>query len=122
MELMEKGFETKDIVRKVYEQQEEIKQLEHSLATERERHEKEKKEQTKKLTEATKEIVRLNKEILQPMAKECNIKEELIKRLRTENERFSFDFKMVTSILKFPRLCTEFHKAVTRRYTKKKKM
>ena len=58
----------------------------------------------------------MNYKIIKPMIVELLTKDELIKRLKAENELNVADLKMVSSIIKVPRICTDFHKALRKKY------
>ena len=58
----------------------------------------------------------MNNKIIKPLLVEVFTKEELIQRLRAENEINVRDLKMVNTIIKIPRMCTDFHKAMRQRH------
>ena len=58
----------------------------------------------------------MNDKIIKPLIVEVFTKDELIKRLKAENELNISDLKMVSSVIKVPRICTDFHKALRKKY------
>ena len=58
---------------------------------------------------------------MQPLIKEVEIKELLNKRLLKQQAINAYDLKMLYSVIKTPRLCDEFHKALIRKKEQDKK-
>ena len=58
----------------------------------------------------------MNYKIIQPLLLEVFTKDELIKRLKFQNETNIRDLKMMSMTLRIPRMCTDFHKVM--RYQK----
>ena len=61
-------------------------------------------------------IIEMNNNIIKPLIVEVFTKDELIQRLKAENELNVADLKIVSSIIKVPRACTDFHKALRNKY------
>jgi len=57
-------------------------------------------------------------DVVKPLLHEIRVKDMLTKRLQIQQSKNSQDLKQLYSIVKVPRLCDEFHKAVRRRQSK----
>ena len=58
----------------------------------------------------------MNDKIIKPLIVEVFTKDELIQRLKAENKLNISDLKMVSSVIKVPRICTDLHKALRKKY------
>ena len=61
-------------------------------------------------------IVEINNKIVKPLIVEVTTRDKLIKRLKAENEQNISDLKILSSVIKVPRICTDFHQALRKKY------
>ena len=61
-------------------------------------------------------IIEMNNNIIKPLIVEVFTKDELIKRLKAENKLNVGDLEIFSSIIKVPRICSDFHKALRKKY------
>ena len=54
----------------------------------------------------------MNNNVIKPLLKEMLVKTELNSRLRTQYDLNIRDIKKLSTILRIPRMCTEFHKTM----------
>ena len=66
------------------------------------------KREERKQNKFKKEINHMNYKVIKPMLMEIKIKDELISRLKTENDMNVKDLKMINTIIRIPKMTTEF--------------
>lgn len=71
-------------------------------------HEKRIIKEKKKQKNLQNKILDINKNVVKPMILEIKVKDELIKRLKEENKLNVKDLKMLNTIIRIPKMTTEF--------------
>lgn len=71
-------------------------------------HEKRIIKEKKKQKDLKNKILDINKNVVKPMILEIKVKDELIKRLKEENKLNVKDLKMLNTIIRIPKMTTEF--------------
>ena len=54
--------------------------------------------------------------MIRPLTLECKVKDELVKRLRIAHETNLKELKVVSTVLRIPRMCQDFHNAMRKRF------
>ena len=85
-----------------------INNLEDEIIDIRAEHEKQLNKENRKKRELKDKIIEMNNNIIKPLIFEVFTKEELIKRLRTDKELNVRDLKMMNTILRLPKMSTDF--------------
>ena len=120
IQVFEEGRNTKTLLNDFIVAQEEIRQLKENMSKRESKLLKKLTKKTIKLKETKEQLVKLNKEVVKPLIEEVRIKELLNQRLLEQQAINAYDLKMFNSVIRTPRLCDEFHKALRRKFEIKK--
>ena len=115
IEVIEGGFNTRTIMKDFIQAQAEIKQLKEKLRDTKANLQKKLHNTNKNLFETTQKLKALERNVLKPLNQELRIKDHLNQRLLEQQAINANDLKMLHSVIRTPRLCDQFHRAMKQR-------
>ena len=115
IEVLEAGVDTKQMMNFYKNSKKKINEME-SEFTKQERQAKKKiKNLQTKLSVTQLYLKRLYDELVKPLFAEIKLKDEIIERHIKEEAKLNNDMKMLNSVIRIPRLCGEFQKALKKK-------
>ena len=114
-EVMEGSIDKKLMIQYYNTAKQRVEKLKKAHSLDMEKMQKENNKIKSKLAESNKQLKKLFNECLKPLISEVKLKDEIIERYKTKMERHDADLKMLLSIVRIPRLCTEFQRASRRK-------
>lgn len=118
IELFEQGRNVKNLLKDFIDAQGQIKTLKETLARTQHKLEKKLSSKRKKFKETLEQLVKIQNKVVKPLLEEVRKKEELNKRLLKQQAVNAKDLRMLYSVIRTPRLCDEYHKALRRKHAK----
>ena len=115
IKVMESGKNTKNLLKDYIESQEEIKSLKDEITKLKARFEKKLNEKNDKIRTLGEQLVKTQNNVVKPLISEVKVLEALKQRLLKQQDTNAKDLKMLYSIIKIPRLCDEFQRALRRK-------
>ena len=108
IEVMETGVDYKTMLKFYTESKALVDAEKKKHATTQRRADKEIAKLKGKLAETQAKLKQLWFDVYKPLMQEVVLKEEIINRVNAEKDKLWVDFKMLNSIIRLPRMCTEY--------------
>ena len=112
--VMEEGVDTKQMLKFYMNAKQRISELEKNHEIELDRVTGDLTNTLEELEQTKDKLHKIKSEFLVPLLQEVKIKDEILKRQKDQKREFQEELKMLNAIIRLPRMCDQFQKALRR--------
>ena len=112
--VMEEGVDTKKMMQFYLNAKQRIAELEKNHETELNRVTSDLANALNELEQTKDQLYKIKSDFLVPLLQENKIKDEILKRQKDQKREFQEELKMLNAIIRLPRMCDQFQKALRR--------